>query len=242
MFSRQELRHVLVTVIFLGLIFGFDDGSTTFDVSSWFLYLLWALLLSGFFFLVRLGVQKRVGDFYDALVEYRLWFTRRYGVAKRQVLRRPIPLGILAALLVTLASAGQLFVTCLGHLYISPKLSRLGRGFAEVTEFEESLISFSGVAVHLGFMVLFSWLSIFLGVDFSFALLINSVMLFFLMIPIPPLEGGLMFFGSRHLYVFSVAFCLAAYSLLFVGPLLSLVLGLLIGAGVLLVYHYKWEF
>ena len=242
MFLQQELLHILITLLIFGFVFGFNDGSASFDLTSWFFHVLFVLLLSSFFFLTRLWVQKKVGAFYDALVEYRLWITRRYGVHKHQIFRRPLPVGLLLAVLVTLVSVGKLYVTALGQILITPKLSRIGRKSAQVTEYEESLIAFSGIATHLFWLILLSWFSRVVTLDFSSAILINAVMLFFLLIPVPPLEGGLIFFGSRPFYLFVLAFSLATYGLLFAGPFLSLILGLLVGLGILLVYYYKWEF
>jgi hypothetical protein len=199
-------------------------------------------VLASFFFLTRLWVQKKVGAFYDAFVEYRLWITRRYGVHKHQIFHRPLPLGLLLAFVMTFVSLGKLYVTALGHIIITPQLSRIGRKSAQVTEYEEALIAFSGIATHLFWLILLSWAARLVAVDFSSAILINAVMLFFLLIPLPPLEGGVIFFGSRNFYIFVLAFSLATYGLLFAGPLLSLILGLLVGLGVLLVYYYKWEF
>ena len=242
MFLQQELLHILITLFMLGLVFGFNDGSVSFDMTQWFFNFVTMFVLAAFFFLVRLWVQKKVGNFYDALVEYRLWITRRYGIKKHQIFRRPLPVGLLLSLLVTFVSLGKLYVTALGHIIITPKLSRIGRKSAQVTEYEESLIAFSGIATHLGWLTLLSWFSRVVAIDFSAAILINAVMLFFLLIPLPPLEGGLIFFGSRNFYIFVLAFSLATYGLLFAGPLLSLILGLLVGIGVLAVYYYKWEF
>ncbi len=241
MFVQQELRHVLISLLALGIIFGFNDGAEVFEPTSWFLHLILVLVLCAAFFLIRLYVQKRIGDFYDALVEYRLWFTRRYGFAKRAMFRKPLPIGMLIALVVMIASSGLLYFTALGHLYITPKLSRIGRKFSEVSEYEEALIAFGGVATHMVFIILFSWLGKILMWDVTLLVLINAVMLFFLMIPLPPLDGGLLFFGSRNLYIFTAAFCLATYALIFLPIGWSLLVGVIVSAGILGVYHYKWE-
>ena len=81
-----------------------------------------------------------------------------------------------------------------------------------------------------------------LGYDFSDFINVNIWIVVFNMIPIPPLDGGKIFFRSRTLYVFGVGFIVLSFLLRSLGLLGSLGLSAILAFVIMAIYYYRSEY
>ena len=116
--------------------------------------------------------------------------------------------------------------------------SRFGRKFLEVTNYEEAKIALAGPMVNIGLMVIGKLFNIY-GTMNTF-IFINAALALFHLLPLPGLAGLKVYFGSRLLYVSSLAFTIAmillAYTVSII-PMLIISLASLLVAGSFYYYH-----
>jgi len=241
MFTKKELKSVVLSILVLAFIFGFDDGEAIFSASHWFANFTAMLIFVTIAFLVHILVQKRYAEEIDCKSEYKLWKIGKIGLKAKSKLPFTVPFGIFWAIILVFMSAGKFFFTALGYVEIEEKLARLGRKMQIVSQYEIAKGALLGSLANVALIIIFSVINkMSLGVDFTNFININLWIVLFNMIPIPPLEGGKIFFGSRKLYVFGVGFIVSCFLLQNLGLIGSLGLGAILGLIILAIYYYKW--
>ncbi len=196
--------------------------------------------------LVRELGHKIVARSYDCSTEYRIWGIKRIGFAEKAKLPKKIlgfkissiPLGIILPLLFAFASRGKIPFAITGTFIIAVNtLYRVGRKYIRLTELEEAKIALAGPIASILFAIFLKFLSIIFSINLDVAIKINLVLAIFNMLPIPNIDGGRIFFGSKGMYIFNLVFILACWLLLqTVGLTLTIVLALLFAAIIALDY------
>jgi Zn-dependent protease len=168
LFSKEEIKDLLISVFVITLIFSFLFGWGLFPV-----LLLVVVIAFAFHELAHKFVAMKFG----CVAFYKMWFQ-----------------GLLFSLLFALlmAIAGLKFaIIAPGAVIIFPyKFGRWAFKEARLTQKEMGLISFSGPAVNLFFGMLF------LSIPHEATYLIgsvNAILAFFNLFPIPPLDGSKIF-------------------------------------------------
>lgn len=243
MFRKKELRYFLVSLLVLTFIFAFDDGR----VDLVFIYWLGNFFKIFVFVLIAFGlhviVQKKYAEWIDCKHKYKLWSIRKFWFDAKTQLKKPIPFGVFLSLILAFYSRGKFFFTALGSVDIAGKKGRVGRSFYHVTKFEVAKCALLGNIANLFLILLLVVLGeLFSGFNFKQLININFWIIVWNMIPIPPLDGGKVFFGSRPLYVFGIGFIVLAILLKGIGLLGALGLGGILAFIVLAIYYYKWEY
>jgi len=77
-----------------------------------------------------------------------------------------------------------------------------------------------------------------LDVNLNIFVIVNFWLALYALLPIPPLDGGKILFGSRSLYIFSAAFIVALFLMKDLNIILSLLFSFII-AFILLVIYYR---
>src|SRR3989344_2103912 len=104
MFGRKEIIALVVSILLLSFIFGFDDGSKSFDISFWLLNFLKILLIVSISLLLREIVMKMVSGKKGCESEYEIWSIRRYWIYQENRLTKGIPVAAIIAIILTLIS------------------------------------------------------------------------------------------------------------------------------------------
>lgn len=229
-FSRQELSGLALAVVVTGFVFSFRDwGTKHFDLvvglSNFFLMIIIAAISLVF----RTGCQKiyALGEGY--LVQFKVWL---------------VGLGIM--LVLTFLSFGSVPLVLVGSVVASLMVKqRLGEFRYGFSYGNNAMIGAWGV---LGNMILaiFFAIGVFYRPEsyfFSKGLLLNMIMGFLALLPLPQLDGLKIFFGSRFLY-FLLLFAVILngvllYSRTKIGLIAAVIIGVTYGIIYLLIRSEK---
>ncbi len=218
MLKKRELIHFVISILILSLVFGWNDGKSTFDVAYFLANFLKIIILVTLTLLVHELGHKLTARFYDAETEYelitleRIWFKGK--------LKKPIPVFPIVAVFLAIVSKGQLFFTGIAKTKIlTQSKRRVGRKFIELTGYEEALILFSGPLANILLILLLTILGRMLGTNFPTFITINLFVALWYMVPLPGFDGNGIYFGSRFFYIFGLAFLVLALLLQTLSPI-----------------------
>ncbi|MBI5797636.1 hypothetical protein HZA98_01890 [Candidatus Woesearchaeota archaeon] len=247
MFSRSELRAMIISIIIVTLAFAFDDKSLVFQWSYWLSHLFSVFIMVAIALFAQQFGHKLVAKWNGFSTEYSLWgiqsfvptiaglvgkkktktFPRTFQLFGKEYLIRAFPIGIVLALLVMLISNGKLFFVAVGeYALLIKKPARFGRKFLEVSNYEEAKIALAGPVANLILMLIAAFFNSY-G-TFDTFILINGLLAFFYMLPLPRLPGIKIYFGSPLLYVSTLVFTVSMILLVYnVGAIPLLIISLL---------------
>lgn len=219
-FTPAELRNVVVTIVVMAFIVSFRN----FNIINIFD----ALIIVALSVLVHLFAQRITGLTVGYLSEYKLW-----------------TFGLLIAVIIAFISNGAVWLLIPGGIIVHHlEGHRIGFHRYGIDILGVGLIALWGSVASMFLAILFK----ILYAAFPLALLQKGMMFnigfaIFTMLPIPPLNGSRLFFGSRMIYMFSLASILGGSALLITKlPVIISVIGaLLIGLICWLVYYIFLE-
>ena len=220
-FSKWDFMHILFSSLIIAFLFNFRIwGDTTFDINQGLENLLKLVIIVYSSILLRLFVQKV--------------YLATKGVSVRYTFSK---LANTFGLLLALITNGILFIFSAGYLHFHvDKLKRMGK-LRHRPQFDEFAFAVGfGILTHLAIATLFSFQTGFVADKF---VLINLVMAFFLLIPIPSFDGFHLF-ASNSFYYFAITGFTIGYGVLFlfVSPWIALISGA-VAAFVLFLIGYK---
>lgn len=229
-FSASELKSIIISIIILILIVGFNDGSKEFNTTNWIInFFTWGIIVT-ISFLVKQTGHRLLGLFYGFRVEYKLWWY-----------------GILISLALTIVTRGKLWVLLTGGIMIHHmKVHRLGwfRYGTNMRAF--SMIALAGPVANILFATLIKTFQIWFHLFPADSILVQDIYLFnlalaaFSLLPFPPLDGSRIMFDSRLIYVFTfVAF--ASYAIFAYFKIYSYLLAIIVAIIAWLFYYTKFE-
>ncbi|HLD15615.1 MAG TPA: hypothetical protein VJB94_03485 [Candidatus Nanoarchaeia archaeon] len=248
LFNKTEVKHLVVSALVLGFVFGFDDGRSSFMFSYWILNFLKFALFSLIVLVVQELGQKLIASRSGCTTEHRVWKIKRYGFSKsREFSKLPfgiesLYLGFILPILIVILSSGQLKFAAVGLSLISINpMYRLGRKYTHLTDFETAKIALTGPLTAMLFALI---LKMFPATAITTNLIvISTAFALSNIIPLPKLDGAETFFGSKPLFVFGAAFIIGCYYLIiYLHLFTALILSLMIAAILLVLYYYYVEF
>lgn len=248
--NKKEIGAIVLTVLVLGIVFGFDDNTKSFVFSYWIKNFLFVLGLVVISLLINILVVKYFAYRHDCISEYKIWTVKRFGFKRWERFDgtgtgkalKGIPFGIMLAFLFTLLTNGLLYFTAIGeHDITIKKTARTGRKHLELGGYEEAIIQLAGPLTHIALMILGMALGLAFKANIGMFVTINFFMALFLMLPFSSLAGAKIFFGSRNLYVFGLLVIILAYILKGAGFIGAIVLTLLLAALLTGAYYFLWE-
>jgi len=225
-FSKKEVWFLLVLVFVFAFIFSFDKwGVDVFDASAGFKNLVVSFVLVGVVVLIHHVVQRCVCVLFGFKPMHRVWWT-----------------ALVLSLLVVFLSNGRLMLF-LGSVFGIRMLDiqRLGWQTYGLNVKQQGLIAVSGNIALVLFAGLLKLLPVVSGSFVARLIEFSILFAFFNMLPIPPLDGGLMMIGSRLYFVFLFAALVGFLVFFGAGFLTALFLGLLSGVVAWLVFYWFFE-
>ena len=230
-FSPRETRELLMSVVLVAFMFAFDDKAETFSLAHWGLNYFNTFLIVLLTFLIGISASKIWGLMVGYRMRYKMW---SYGLA----------LGVAAAIL----SKGSIIMPLPGGFSVSviPRI-RIG-GFRYGLNYPligwiNALWPLASILTAMFVKFFFSQLLGLANPLIDKLVFTHFIMAFFLMLPIPPMPGLMLFFGNRMLYAISFSFLLA-YVILFVIGVYSLIIAVIIAvivwASYYLLVEYDW--
>ena len=219
-FTPSELRNVLVTIIILSFIIAFRQFNLINIINS--------LIIVTISILVHLMAQRISGLSVGYRSEYKLW-----------------SFGLLFAVIIAFISNGAVWLLIPGGIIVHHMAGhRIGFHRYGIDIFGVGMIALWGSVASMFLAIFFK----ILFAAFPIALLQKAMMFnigfaIYTMLPIPPLNGSRLFFGTRMVYVFSLASIVGAGILLItkIPVILSIIGALLIGLVCYILYYVLFE-
>ena len=243
MFGKKEIRHLIIGILILSFVFGFNDGRENFVFGYWLLNFLMVLAVVTISVLVRELVRKFVAHRKGCRTEYNLWFVKQFSFRPSGGLKTGFPFFPIVAVFLAFISNGKAFFTAIETNTVEAvRKYRVGRKFTRLTEYDEAIILLSGILTSAFFVLFFSSLGKMVNVNLNIFVIVNFWLALYALLPIPPLDGGKILFGSRSLYIFSVAFIVALFLMKDLNIILSLLFSFIIAFILLIIYYRGAEY
>lgn len=228
-FTNHELRGLIISIVALAFIVSFKEwGTAKFDFAAGLLNFFNAVLIVALSVLVHDFGQRIWGLASGYRIEFRMW-----------------SFGLIISLIAAFLSNGSLWLIIPGgfmlHLIAGHRLGWFRYGINYVGQ---ALVAMAGPLFTLMLIILLKALyAFFPNPLIQKAIIFNVVYAITSMLPIPPLDGSKIYFGSRMIYAFSLpAIALATILMIVDIPIFfSLVLSLLVAVILWIVYYVTFE-
>ena len=187
-FDRQELNGIVVSILLLGLIVGFNDGRPVFELGHWVFNFINSIIIVTLAVLVHHTAQRLLGIYMGFRVQHRLWF---YGLA-------------IGLFLAVLTNGAVIFIGSSAIMLTVLERHRLGYFRDGLSYWANGWISLVGPLANI-LMALILKFMVFLPNNalIEKAIVVNIALAISQMLPIPHLDGANVFFASRLVYMFS---------------------------------------
>ncbi len=224
----------------LSIVFGFEDSTILFNLRVYLANLVKFFILSFIALLIHNWVQKFYADRVGAVTDFSLWssITKIRLFGKQKIFK--FPTGIVAPLLVTFISLGQVFFAAATTTETRVKPAyRIGRKFVKLTEYERAKIAVISPIAHILIAIILNLLAIPVLDDFA---RVNTMIAISTMLPLPGLLGITVFFGSKPLYVISAVFILVSALLTnFLSPFATIIVAVILALAAFFTYLYRFH-
>ncbi len=228
-FSKHEVRGMIFSILAVAFIISFKEwGTDTFDPAAGIFNLFNAILIVALAFLVHDAGQRIWGLAIGYQVEYKAW-----------------TFGLLFALTIAFITNGRFWLIIPGGFLMHHLAGhRLGFFRYGVNYVGQAMVALAGPLFTLMLLIFLKIIyAIFPNPLVEKAIMFNVVYAITSMLPIPPLDGSKIMFGSRMIYAFTFPAIAVACILMIVKiPIFfALVLSLLVGVILWIAYYVTIE-
>lgn len=232
----KEFKTILIIILILTFIFGYNDNKPSFILKDWLLNLIYVFILVSLVVLVNIFGYKLAAKYFDAKIEMKIWNSSKFeGKFSLKKLGNYIFSPVLPILL-TLFSNGKIFLTTIATFDIKD-YSVFGRKFPKLTYFNHGLIVIAGLFFNFILMIFFKILMLEKGI------LINSWFILWNLLPLSQLPGSKIFFASRVMWIFTLIFFITNILLIQNLPVLSaIILSFFFSIVLAIIYFYFVEY
>lgn len=214
-YNQQELIGLGLIILVTAFIFSFRDwGDKEFNLILGLEHFVLVLLIAAISFFFRTACQKIYGLSCAHKAEFKTWW-----------------LGIAISFVVAFLSLGWLPLILAGVMVpsfmVRQRLGEFRYGFAY---WNNAMISMWGILGNLILALLFAILGHFFPGSYFFnkGIMLNLLVAFYALFPLPQLDGINIFFGSRALYYFAIGLVLLAAVLLLSKTVIGLIIAIII--------------
>ncbi|MDP3765525.1 MAG: hypothetical protein Q8R04_03355 [Nanoarchaeota archaeon] len=228
-FTQHELRGLIISILAIAFIISFKEwGKTSFELAAGLYNLFNAVLIVALSILIHDLGQRIWALAIGYRVEFKMW-----------------SLGLFVALIIAFISNGNLWlIVPSGFMLHHLAGHRLGFFRYGISYFGQAMVALAGPLFTLMLVILLKVLSVFSPNPLiQKAIIFNVVYAVTSLLPIPPLDGSKIYFGSRMLYAFALPAIVVSTILMVVNvPIFfALVLSFLVGIVLWLTYYISFE-
>mgnify|MGYP001569827411 CR=1 FL=1 len=228
-FTHYELRGLVIATLAIAFIISFKEwGTAAFDFSVGIYNLFNSILIVALSILVHDAGQRLWGLAIGYRVEFRMW-----------------TFGLIIALIVAFVSNGSLWlIVPSGFLLHHLAGHRLGWFRYGINYFGQAMVALAGPLFTLMLVIFLKVMGAFFPSALMHkAIVFNVVYAITSLLPIPPLDGSKIYFGSRMLYAFALPAIAFSTILMVVNVpvFFALVLSFLVGIVLWLTYYISFE-
>ena len=231
-FTKYEIRGLIIAILAVAFIISFDKwGGEKFDFAVGFFNLITALLIVGLSMLVHDAGQRIWGLAIGYKIEFKMW-----------------SFGLILGLIVAFLNNGRipyLWIILPGTFMLHHLAGhRLGFFRYGINIIGQAMTALAGPLFTLMLIILLKILnSFFPSALITEAIRFNIIYNITNMLPIPVLDGGKIFFGSRMIYAFVMPAMIIATILMIIDipVFFAIVLSLLVGVVLWLWYYISFE-
>lgn len=204
-FSKQEKLWIILAICALAFIVGFNDGREEFNIVDWTINFAMVLFIVSTAVLVHITAHR--------IYALHIGFTLEY---------KTVLYGLIGGLILTFLSLGKLFLLVFDTFELKIlRAHRLGYFRYGLNYFAIAAIAAIGPISNVVLATIFKVMT-FLPDEFTkTAVLINVLFAAYSLLPIPPLDGAQIVYGSRILYMFVVGL-VSSWSLFLLLPQFNL--------------------
>ena len=187
-FTPHELKGIVISILIIAFIISFKEwGVEKFDLGSGFFNLFNAILIVALSVLVHDAGQRLWGMAIGYRIEFRMW-----------------TFGLLFAVIVAFISNGNFWMILPGGFLLHHLAGhRLGFFRYGINYFGQAMVALAGPLSNLTLIIFLKILYVFSPNPLiQKAIIFNVIYTITNMLPIPPLDGSKIYFGSRMLYAF----------------------------------------
>lgn len=228
-FTFLESRNIIITILVIGFMYGFNDGQSEWNITYWSYNMLVSMGIVAISMFIFLAGQRFAGLSAGYRIEFQMWWP-----------------GLILALIVTFIARGYIWIPIAGGMLLHHMSgNRLGFFRYGLNILDNGVIAACGPLANMIFATILKQLASWFGPATGIPIIekiywFNLIFALVNMIPIPPLAGSKLIYYSRLPYIFIFSF-MVVYVLLAYFGLFSWILAL-IGAFILwLVYYIKVE-
>jgi len=194
-FNASELRGMVITILIVGFIWGFNDGADEFIFRSWFAHMILSILIAAVAILIKESTHKLVGLSAGYRVEFQMWWY-----------------GLLVALAICFVTRGYVPILITGGLMFHHiAIHRLGFFRYGTNTLDLGMISMMGPIGNIIFATIIKNIDLYLiplGPIADEIFKFNMIFAVVNLLPMPPLVGSNFFFRTRLGYFFCFGFIL----------------------------------
>ncbi len=186
-FSREELKWLVISILLMGLIVGFNDGREKFELQYW----LANLLLSLIAVTVAVFAHETAHRITGLEQGYKTTF-------------KPFFYGLLAGLILSIISYGKIIFLAYGNAFINIiEKHRLGYFRYQLGYFHYGTVSIMGPLINIVLAIFFKTIPFIPQPLADKLVLVNIILALTMMLPIPGTDGLPILFASRWVYFLS---------------------------------------
>jgi len=228
-FTPNEISGLAISILVIAFIISFKEwGAKSFDFVEGIKNFFNAVLITALSILVHDAGQRIWGLAIGYRIEFKMW-----------------SFGLILALIAAFISNGSLWLIIpAGFMMHHIAGHRLGWFRYDVNYFGQAMVALAGPLFSLMLIILLKIIGIFsASLLVQKAIMLNVVYAITSLLPIPPLDGSKIYFGSRMAYAFILpAMSVAAILMVVNVPIFfALIISLLVGVILWIVYYITFE-